>query len=262
MLSFPNAKINLGLNILSKRPDGYHNIESCFYPIFWGDVLEVIASDTFSFTSSGLEIPGESENNLCCKAYNLLLKDFDLAPVHIHLHKVIPMGAGLGGGSADGAFTLKMLNQLFDLKLSPKDLEKYAATLGSDCPFFIRNEPVIVSGTGTELERIKLDLSGFFIALKYPGIHIGTKEAYSKVIPGQPPYELRNILMQPISCWKEKLRNDFEPSVFPNHPEINDIKTTLYNHGALYATMTGSGSTVYGIFTEKPHIAGFKAIQL
>ncbi|RED93376.1 4-(cytidine 5'-diphospho)-2-C-methyl-D-erythritol kinase [Marinoscillum furvescens] len=262
MLSFPNAKINLGLYILSRRPDGYHNIESCFYPIPWKDVLEIIPADTFRFTSTGLEIPGDASGNLCVKAYELLNVAFKLPPVHIHLHKVIPMGAGLGGGSADGAFTLKVLNELFELQLSTTDLQGYAAKLGSDCPFFIENLPTIATGTGTTFSQTDLDLSGYWIALKHPGIHIGTKEAYANVIPTTPKNELTSVLAEPIHQWKGVLLNDFEASVCPNHPAITSAKEDLYNAGALYASMTGSGSTVYGLFKSKPELTDYTCFQL
>lgn len=262
MLSFPNAKINLGLNILSKRPDGFHNIESCFYPIPWKDVLEVIPANSFQFTSSGLAIPGASNSNLCVKAYELLNEAYHLPPVHIHLHKVIPMGAGLGGGSADGAFTLKSISELFELNLSTSDLQAYAAKLGSDCPFFIENKPILATGTGTTFSPTQLDLSGKWIALQHPGIHIGTQEAYANVSPSTPKHRIAEILSQPLSAWKDQLVNDFEASVFPNHPSISALKNQLYELGAVYASMTGSGSTVYGIFDTKPELPGFSSFQL
>lgn len=252
MLAFPNAKINLGLSILSKRPDGYHNIESCFYPIPWHDALEVIISDQMKFTTSGLPIPGESDSNLCLKAYAVLKSAFDLPPVHIHLHKVIPMGAGLGGGSADGAFMLKMLNDKFELNCTTAQLQSYAAMLGSDCPFFIENQPIIATGTGTTFTTTALSLAGYYIALKHPGIHIGTKEAYAGVHPQMPATSIQAIIQSPVADWKDQLRNDFEASIFPNHPQIAQLKEALYQNGALYASMTGSGSVVYGIFEKAP----------
>lgn len=248
MIHFPNAKINLGLNIVSKREDGYHNIESCFYPIPWRDSLEVIEAASFAFHSYGLDIPGDASSNLCVKAYELLKADHDLPPVEIHLLKNIPMGAGLGGGSADGAFTLKLLNDLFQLNLSSLQLEAYALQLGSDCPFFIQNQPAIATGRGEGLELIDLDLSGCTLAIHNPGIHISTKEAYAGITPKQPEISVADIISRPIQEWKDLLRNDFEDSIFPSHPTIAQLKQDMYAAGAIYASMTGSGSTVFGLF--------------
>jgi len=253
LISFPNAKINLGLQILRKRADGYHDIASVFLPIPLTDVLEIIKSDSTSFTSSGLPIPGDTSDNLCLKAYHLLKSEFDLPPVSIHLHKVIPMGAGLGGGSADGAFVLTMLNKKFGLQLTEAALEEYASRLGSDCPFFIKNEPALALGRGTDLHRFSIDLKGYQLVLVFPGIHIGTKEAYAGVTPRENQKDLSTLLSQPIESWKDDLLNDFEASVFPTYPTLPEIKDQLYSKGALYASMTGSGSTMFGIFkgTEK-----------
>ncbi|MEQ9465844.1 MAG: 4-(cytidine 5'-diphospho)-2-C-methyl-D-erythritol kinase [Ekhidna sp.] len=251
MIAFPNAKINLGLNILSKREDGYHNIESCFYPIPWNDCLEVIEAASFAFHSYGLDIPGDSSSNLCVKAYDLIKADHDIPPVEIHLLKNIPMGAGLGGGSADGAFTLKALNDLFGLGISDLQLEAYALQLGSDCPFFIKNQPALAAGRGEQLKLINLDLSGYYLAIHNPGIHISTKEAYAGVTPKKPEHSIIDIVSKPAKEWKGTLHNDFENSIFPNHPEIAKLKQQMYDAGALYASMTGSGSTVFGVF-EKP----------
>ncbi len=263
MLSFPNAKINLGLNIISKRPDGYHNIESCFYPIPWCDALEIIESEELKFTTSGLEIPGTTESNLCLKAYHLVEKDYQIPPVHIHLHKVIPMGAGLGGGSSDGAFTLKVLNELFELGIDKNELQQMAGKLGSDCPFFIENKPTYVSGTGGDFQNIDINLSGKHIALKNPGIHIGTQEAYAGVTPKPSKKDIREIISNDISHWKTNLHNDFEDSIFPNHPQVEKLKKMLYDLKADYASMTGSGSTVYGIFEKKPvKIEDFEVFEL
>lgn len=252
MISFPNAKINLGLNIVGKRPDGYHNIESCFYPVPWRDILEIVKSDCLQFTASGLPISGPIDSNLCVKAYQLIKARYQIPPVKIHLHKAIPMGAGLGGGSANGAFALKMLNGLFELGIAVAGLQSMAARLGGDCPFFIENRACYVTGTGTDLESIDLDLTGKFIALKNPGIHISTKEAYSNVLPKPSEWDIRKTLKEGIPSWKGKLHNDFEDSIFPKHPAIKRVKNDLYKAGASYASMTGSGSTVYGIFDEKP----------
>ncbi|WP_424961857.1 4-(cytidine 5'-diphospho)-2-C-methyl-D-erythritol kinase [Ekhidna sp.] len=262
MITFPNAKINLGLNIVSKRDDGYHNIESCFYPIPWRDSLEVMEAASFAFHSYGLKIPGDTSSNLCVKAYDLLKTDFDIPPVEIHLLKNIPMGAGLGGGSADGAFTLKMLNDLFSLGLSDSMLEAYALQLGSDCPFFIRNQPTIATDRGEQLEPIDLDLSGYYLAIHNPGIHVSTKEAYSGVKPKESEISVSEIVQRPIEQWKELLRNDFEASIFPNHPEIEQLKKEMYEAGAIYASMTGSGSTVFGVFEDEIAHTEWKSFEL
>lgn len=252
MITFPNAKINLGLQILRKRPDGFHDISSLFLPIPLTDVLEVVASNSLAFTSSGLAIPGSTDDNLCLKAYELLRRDFDLPTVAIHLHKVIPMGAGLGGGSADGAFVLAMLNSMFGLKLNEAQLEAYAAQLGSDCPFFIKNQAAIASGRGTELTPFPVDLRGHYLLLVFPGIHVGTREAYAGVKPNGEQEQITNILALPVSDWKPRLVNDFERSVFASHLALNAIKEALYQSGAVYASMTGSGSTIFGIFDRQP----------
>jgi len=251
MISFPNAKINLGLNILSKREDGYHNISSCFYPVPWCDILEIIPSDQLKFTSSGIGIPGDESNNLCIQAYRLLKRDFNIPNVHIHLHKIIPIGAGLGGGSSDCAFTLKMLKDMFCLKLSDDQLENYAGTLGSDCPFFIKNKPTMVSGTGNQFKTTSLSLSGNAIVIAYPKIHISTLEAYAGITPMIPEQSIMDIISEPIFNWKSKLKNDFEKTLLKNYPEIINIKELMYEYGANYASMTGSGSAVFGIFNNK-----------
>lgn len=254
MLTFPNAKINLGLNVIGKRPDGYHNIESVFYPVEWADALEIIKADEFSFGSTGLEIPGNASNNLIIKAFQILVSE-GLLPdnsVKIHLHKVIPMGAGIGGGSADGAFALKMLNEIFDLNLSDLQLEHFASQLGSDCPFFIQNRPKFCFGRGTDFEEIDFSLKGYSLVLVNPQIHISTAEAYSGVIPHSSEISIKEILKMPILKWKGLLVNDFEEKVLLNHPKISSVKQELYNVGAIYASMTGSGSTVYGIFENLP----------
>lgn len=252
MIAFPNAKINIGLNILGKRPDGFHNIYSCFYPIPWCDVLEIIEGDRIEFHPTGIDIPGNESDNLCLKAYNLLSNDFDLPPVKIYLHKVIPIGAGLGGGSADASFTLKLLNDKYDLGITTEKLEEYASQLGSDCPFFIRNQPVIATGTGQTLASINIDLSELFIVLVNPGIHISTAEAYSNVkfsLLSSFEDEINNL--NQIDNWKNILHNDFEASLFNSHHQLLKIKSSLYEIGAKYASMAGSGSTIYGLFDRK-----------
>lgn len=261
MLVFPNAKINLGLNILSKRADGYHNISSCFYPVPVKDALEIIPAQKASFESTGLSIPGDPENNLIWKAYKLLQKDFKLPEIAIILHKAIPMGAGMGGGSADGAFMLKLLDEYFDLNLTTNQLESYALKLGSDCPFFIQNKPQLVSGRGEVFEPISVNLKGFYLGLVYPEIHIGTREAYSEVSPKHPETSIKEIIEnRPLEEWKKSLKNDFEDSVFKLHPQLIHIKNQLYEAGAIYASMTGSGSTFYGIFNEAPSYSGIDKI--
>jgi len=253
MILFPNAKINLGLHIIGKQKNGYHEIETCMVPIPVFDALEIIINPKkSSWASTGIAIPGDPKDNLILKAYHLLKKDFSNLPeISIHLHKNIPMGAGLGGGSADAAFALKLMNNLFDLILDDFFLEEYAATLGSDCPFFIENTPKIARGRGEILEPISLNLAGTHFILINPGIHIGTKEAYAGVTPSLPKVKLEEVLSDK-SRWKKELVNDFEASIFSDHPEIARLKEKLYDHGAYYAAMSGSGSSVVGLFQQKP----------
>jgi 4-diphosphocytidyl-2-C-methyl-D-erythritol kinase len=251
MVFFPHCKINLGLQIISKREDGYHNIETCFYPVPWRDALEVIKSDQFQFTQSGTSIPGREEDNLCIKAYQLLKKDFDLQPIKLHLHKVIPTGAGLGGGSSDAAFTLRALSAVFNLNLSTVELANYAAMLGSDCSFFVSDKPMLGSGRGEILSETSINLKGKYLILVKPDIHVSTAEAYAGIIPKQPVQSIKEVLELPVAEWKEKLKNDFEESVFKKHPQIETIKKELYSQGALFASMSGSGACVFGIF-ESP----------
>ena len=248
MLDFPNAKINLGLQIIEKRTDGFHNLESCFYPVQWCDALEILPASENKFTMSGLPVPGNPETNLCLKAYKLLETEYNLPPVHMHLHKVIPMGAGLGGGSADAAFALRILSNLFELNLTTEALQNYARQLGSDCAFFVENKPVIAVERGDEFMATTLDLSGYSCVIVYPGIHITTAEAYGGVTPQKPTSTIEMILKQDVKLWRELLQNDFEKSLFPKYPELAALKENLYEAGAVYASMTGSGSAVYGIF--------------
>jgi 4-diphosphocytidyl-2-C-methyl-D-erythritol kinase len=249
MISFPPCKINLGLNILNKRPDGYHNLETCFYPVPWTDILEIIPADTLTFSGSGNHIPGRTEDNLCLKAYSLLEKEFKLPPVKIHLHKIIPTGAGLGGGSSDAAYTLRLLNVIFELNLSNEKLMQYASMLGSDCAFFIQDKPMMGSGRGEVLSEIDVRLKGKFLVLVKPDIHVSTADAYANVKPNQPVVSLQSILTTTsINDWKNTVKNDFEESVFGKYPAIKEIKEKLYSIGAMYASMSGSGSTVFGIF--------------
>lgn len=254
MIVFPPAKINLGLHIVGKRKDGYHEIETCLVPVPLFDALEIIISKKSTFQSSGIDIPGQDKDNLVLKAYSLLKKDFnDLPPVSIHLHKAIPIGAGLGGGSSDAAFALKIMSTLFDLYLEDWFLEDYAAKLGSDCPFFIEALPKIARGRGEIMEPITLDLSGKWLILVNPKIHIGTKEAYEGVTPKKPINDLKAILSNP-TLWKEQLVNDFEDTIFKKHPQIKSLQQVLYGQGAFYAAMSGSGSTVFGLFDQEPDI--------
>ena len=250
MVSFPPCKINLGLQILSKQPDGYHSIVTCFYPLPWEDVLEILPSGSLMFTQSGNPVAGKPEHNLCLRAYHLLKKDHKLPPVQIHLHKIIPTGAGLGGGSSDAAHTLRLLNALFTLELSQTDLMSYASQLGSDCAFFLEEAPMLGSGRGEILERVTVNVKGFYLRLFKPDIHISTAEAYANVIPKVPNVKLREVIEKPVRSWKEELKNDFENSVFMKHPILLSIKNELYESGAVYASMSGSGSSVFGIFED------------
>ncbi|MDB5243384.1 MAG: 4-diphosphocytidyl-2C-methyl-D-erythritol kinase [Spirosoma sp.] len=254
MLTFPSAKINLGLRIIEKRPDGFHSLQSCFYPVGWSDVLEVIPTSTFKFSSSGLPIPGAPETNLCIRAYKLLAADFNLPPVQLHLHKLVPIGAGLGGGSADAAFTLKLLNDRFNLTLDVASLENYARRLGSDCAFFVQNRPRYCLEKGEVFEDIALDLGGYYLLLVYPNIAISTAEAYAAIHPRRPETELCADLKSPINTWCSTILNDFENSLFPKYPVLSSIKQQLYKMGAVYASMSGSGSTLYGIFNASVNL--------
>lgn len=259
MILFPNAKINIGLNITERRPDGYHNLETIFYPININDALEVVESSALSFTSSGLDIPGRVEDNLCIKGYHLLKKDYDLPPVSIHLHKNIPIGAGLGGGSADAAFFIKLMNGLFKLGLSVEKMTNYARGLGADCAFFIESKPVFAFERGDEFEPIKLDLSKYKIALVMPDVHISTSEAFSGIKPTTVKDSLLDLIAEPIAGWKKNIKNDFETSVFKNHVEIRGVKAALYEAGAIYASMSGSGASVFGIFETTPNLGFLEA---
>jgi len=252
MVVFPNAKINIGLKIVEKRADGFHNIESVFFPVFdLCDVLEIIKDDTLDhvvFQSTGIDIPGDNDQNLCVKAFELLRNDFDITHVKIHLHKIIPIGAGLGGGSSDAAFTLILLNDMFELNLSKSQLIDYARKLGSDCAFFIENKPVYAFEKGDVFNDVDLNLDAYKIEIIYPGTHISTAEAYSGVVPKISKNKLTESIQLPLLNWKDKVVNDFELSIFPNHAKIKKAKEDMYEKGAIYASMTGSGSAVYGIF--------------
>jgi 4-diphosphocytidyl-2-C-methyl-D-erythritol kinase len=257
MVQFPNAKINLGLHITGRRSDGYHDLATIFYPLPLTDVLEIVPGNTLQFSSSGLPVPGETSSNLCLKAYHLLQKDFDLPPVQIHLHKNIPMGAGMGGGSADGAFMLRMLNEKFSLGLSSEQLIGYTLRLGSDCPFFILNRPCFATGRGELLQPIGLDLSAYRFLIVHPGIHVSTAWAFAQITPQQRQGEssLQEIIQRSVTDWKQQLVNDFEAPVMLAHPAIAAIKQQMYDAGALYAAMSGSGSAVFGIFEKQVELA-------
>ncbi len=249
MVSFPQCKINLGLRVIGKRDDGYHDIETCFFPLPWNDVLEIIPSKTMSFTNTGLQVPGQHDENLCLKAFYLLQEKFDLPTVDIHLHKIVPMGAGLGGGSADAASTLVMLNELFNVNLSTPQLEKMASTLGSDCPYFIHPKPMIGTGRGEILNPVDISLKGKFVVVVKPDIHVSTSEAYRGIELAKDGKSIVDIIKDTeIYGWRELLINDFESSVFRQFPIIQKIKDDLYSMGSIYTSMSGSGSAVFGIF--------------
>jgi 4-diphosphocytidyl-2-C-methyl-D-erythritol kinase len=258
LLSFPNCKINIGLNIISKRDDGYHNIETVFYPVKLCDILEInkrsdLKENKFDYTNnialklSGNEVEGDDKSNLCYKAFQLLKAEFNLPDIILHLHKIIPSGAGLGGGSADAAFTLKLLNDQFKLNLTDDQLKTYAAQLGSDCSFFISNKPSFASGRGEMIEELDLNLSGYHIILIKPEVNVPTSQAYQAVKPAQPKVSLRTLILQPLSSWKENITNDFEEGIFKLYPQLSQIKKELYDSGCIYASMSGSGSCLYGI---------------
>lgn len=252
MIFFPNAKVNIGLNVLRKRRDEFHDLETVFYPLQLCDILEVNRSDKFEFTQTGITIEGEIENNLVVKAFRLLQAKFNLSNVHIHLHKQIPFGAGLGGGSADAAITLLAINQIFELNLNEKELLNYASQLGSDCPFFILNRPVIAEGRGNVFKPLTLTLTGWTLVLVKPYSNITTAEAYANIVPHSPDERLTETIKAPVKDWKNGVENSFEKSVFPLHPEIEEIKNKLYNLGAEYSSMSGSGSSVFALFENDP----------
>ena len=258
MIIFPNAKINIGLNVINRREDGYHNLETIFYPVNIKDALEIVVADELSFESSGLDIPGRMEDNLCIKGYYLLKKDFDLPPVKIHLHKHIPIGAGLGGGSSDAAFFIRLVNQNFNLGMTDAQMIGYARKLGADCAFFIQNKPVFAFEIGDEFEPVKLDLSKYQIVLVMPSVQISTAEAYRGVKPAPVKESLMDLIYEPIAEWRKYIKNDFEASIFKDHPEIRGVKAALYEAGALYASMSGSGASVFGIFDKTPDLSALE----
>jgi 4-diphosphocytidyl-2-C-methyl-D-erythritol kinase len=261
MIDFPPVKINLGLSVIHRRPDGYHQLESVFYPVPWCDVLEVIPSGNqdFAFSSTGLTIPGSQEKNLCYKAWAILKQDFQIPPLQAHLHKILPMGAGLGGGSSDGAAMLKLINEVALLQLEAEQLEAYAAKLGSDCPFFIKSKPSFVSGRGEVLQEINLSLAGMHILIVMPPVSVGTAEAYSWISPSEPAHRVMDIISDPPESWKGRLVNDFEKPVSDRHPVISQIRDNLYQMGAVYAAMSGSGASVFGLFRQEPDTALFSS---
>jgi len=254
MIRFPHSKINLGLHIVRRRSDGFHELETCFYPVPLRDVLEIIPAARLEFTASGIPIPAETAQNLCLKAYHLLQKNYSVPPVKIHLLKKIPTGAGLGGGSSNAAFVLMMLNEIFELKISENQLLNLAAQLGSDVPFFIKTSPQLGSGRGEILAPLPVVLKGC-LALAKPPVFISSAEAFRKATPKPPLLPLKKILEMPLKDWKEKLVNDFEPVIFKEHLNIAEAKEKLLRLGALYASMSGSGSAVYGIFDKAPRAA-------
>lgn len=264
MITFPIAKINLGLNVVRRRPDGYHDLETVFYPVPIRDALEVQTMDERFPSSVGcdlkvtnLQIEGDEQHNLVVRAYNLLKQDFpDMPRAHAHLNKVIPTQAGMGGGSSDCAYMIMLLNDMYRLGLSEEQMIAYAARLGADCPFFILSRPAYAEGIGELLEPIALDLSGWHLVVVRPGIPVSTKEAFSLIKPQQPLKNCRKVVSQPVDTWREQLVNDFEKSVFALHPEIGQVKDRLYEMGATYAAMSGSGSAVFGLFRQTADLEG------
>lgn len=249
MINFPTCKINLGLHILKRRQDGYHDIETAMLELPFNDILEVVESEQAAFTTSGLEIPGMG--NLVLDAETEFRKHYSIPTLAFHLHKLIPMGGGLGGGSSDAAFALKLMRDKYAPEVSNEDLKTMASKIGSDCPFFIKGGIQYATGRGEVLSPLNLDFSDKYVVLVNLGIHVSTKEAYEDVIPDNGRVALKEILEKPIHTWKEFLINDFERSVFGKYPELADIKKDLYNNGAIYAAMTGSGSTLFGIFDSE-----------
>lgn len=255
MITFPNAKINLGLNVVEKRPDGYHNLETVFYPINLQDALEVTTAEKSEKGSTihvtGTPIDCKPEENLVVQAYELLKRDFNIPNINIHMYKHIPSGAGFGGGSSDAAFMIKTLNAKYHLNLPDEIMEEYASKLGADCAFFIRNKPVFATGIGDKMEPVGLSLKGYYLLLVKPDIHISTREAYDSIIPRYPELSLKEIIQQPVDSWKELMVNDFEKNLFVKYPDIKELKERMYEMGAIYASMTGSGSAVYGLFKKQ-----------
>lgn len=262
MLTFPNAKINLGLNITGKRLDGYHDLETVFYPIPLQDALEITPmrdakEQSCALYLSGQKVDGPADENLVVKAYQMLAREFDMPPTDIHLFKHIPSGAGLGGGSSDAAFMLKMLNESYELGLTVEQLETYAARLGADCAFFIQNRPTYAEGIGNIFSPVSLSLSGYQLWLVKPDVFVSTRDAFARITPRRPQISVKEIVLRPVEEWRECLYNDFEQSVFSLFPRIAEIKDELYCLGALYASMSGSGSSVYGLFKSDCELPEF-----
>jgi len=265
MIKFPNCKINLGLNVVEKRTDGYHNLETVFYPVPIYDALEVYEMDPHfpsdvdcDLKITNIYIEGDEQRNLVVRAYNLLKHDYPILPrIHAHLYKSIPTQAGMGGGSSDCSFMIKILNEQYNLGLSEEQMISYAASLGADCPFFIHNSPCYAEGIGEQLEPVDLSLKGLYLAIVRPDIPVSTKEAFSLITPCQPTYNCRDVVMQPIEEWRYCLHNDFERSVFAIHPELEDIKKELYKKGAVYSAMSGSGSSIFGLFKQPVSLESF-----
>ncbi len=254
MILFPPAKINLGLRVLYKRTDDYHEIDSCMLPIPFYDVLELLPSKEFTFRQTGLKVDGDPEHNLCVKAFRLMQSNYDVPPVYMHLRKEIPMGAGLGGGSSDAAYVLRGLRDLFLPELDSRELEGLAAQLGSDCPLFVSDGPKLAAGRGEKLYPVAVNLAEYYLKLINPGIHIGTAEAYQGIIFPTDPTPVKDVIVSPVVEWKDKLINDFEYTAFNRYPELAGIKDKLYKEGAIYAAMTGSGSTLFGIYSNQPSL--------
>ncbi len=259
MLAFANAKINIGLNITARRPDRYHQIETVFYPLKINDVVELTDATTLSCVVAGSDFEGAMEDNICFKAFKLLSQDFNIPAQQITLLKNIPVGAGLGGGSSDGAHVIRLLNTKFHLGLSDEEMERYASRLGADCAFFIRNKPVYATEVGDKFEPIELDLSAYFMVLVTPPIHVSTAEAYAGVVPNSKTEPLPELMKLQVREWKDRVKNDFEDSVFRKYPAIQQIKQDLYAAGALYASLSGSGSSVYGIFEKETRLPELEA---
>lgn len=262
MLTFANAKINLGLFLTEKRADGYHNLQTVFYPIRINDVVELIDAEETSMLIKGVDIPGDAGDNICIKAFKILQKDFDLPNQQIVLLKNIPVGAGLGGGSSDAAFLVKLVNQKFNLGLSVEQMEAYVRPLGADCAFFVKNKPTYAFAKGDEFEELSVDLSAYYLVLVKPPVHVSTAQAYSKVNVKQPSTSLKDLIHLPLQDWQAHIFNDFEPSVFQQYPQIEQIKTKLYQAGAKFALMSGSGSSVFGIFENEVKLPDLEKYNL
>jgi 4-diphosphocytidyl-2-C-methyl-D-erythritol kinase len=257
MVDFAHAKINLGLNILRRREDGYHELETVFYPVDLSDIIEVVPSQNFDLVVTGMDLDIEIEENLVFRAYTMLKSRYNFSYVHIFLHKQIPFGGGLGGGSSDAATVLKLLNEIFELGLSYEQLAEFAVKIGADCKFFLNPRPMYATGIGDILEPVDLDLSEFNIVIVKPGFNISTRRAYSLVRPIEHKQSLKEIISLPVSMWRDRLENDFERFLFNHYPQLKQIKEQMYEMGALYSSVTGSGSAVYGIFEDKIDLKQF-----